>query len=60
MRDDLVSRRAVMDSLCAEYNRRYAAGETKGLRLAWIEKAVSDTPPATQNDLIRALEDDLK
>ncbi len=60
MRNDLVNRRAVMDSLCKEYNRRYMAGEHDGLKLAWIEKAVNDTPPATQNELLKALEDDLK
>lgn len=41
MRDDIVSRSAVMASLVAEYNRRYSEG---GLKLAWIEKAVNDTP----------------
>ena len=41
MRDDIVSRREVMASLVAEYNRRYSEG---GLKLAWIEKAVNDTP----------------
>ena len=41
MRDDIVSRREVMKSIVAEYNRRYSEG---GLRLAWIEKAVNDTP----------------
>lgn len=43
MRNDLVSRKAVMDSLTAEYNRRFR--EHDGLRLAYIEKAVDDVPP---------------
>ena len=38
MRDDMVSRKAVMDELVKEYNRK-AVG--KGLALAWIEKAVN-------------------
>lgn len=46
MRDDIVSRSAVMASLVAEYNRRYSEG---GLKLAWIEKAVNDTPNAWIN-----------
>lgn len=41
MRDDIVSRREIMKSLVTEYNRRYSEG---GLKLAWIEKAVNDTP----------------
>lgn len=41
MRDDIVSRREVMASLVAEYNRSYSEG---GLKLAWIEKSVNDTP----------------
>ena len=41
MRDDIVRRSEVMDFLTAEYNRRYKEG---GLKLAWIEKAVNDTP----------------
>ena len=38
MRNDMVSRKAVMDELVKEYNRK-AIG--KGLELAWIEKAVN-------------------
>lgn len=41
MRDDLVRRSEVMESLTAEYNRRYKEG---GLKLAWIEKAVNEAP----------------
>jgi len=41
MRNDLVVRSEVMRSLTDEYNRRYKEG---GLKLAWIEKAVNDTP----------------
>ena len=37
MRDDMVSRKAVMDELVKEYNRKAKDG---GLALAWIEKAV--------------------
>lgn len=46
MRDDLISRREVMDSLTNEYNRRFMAGDRGGLKMAWIEKAVDDVPPA--------------
>ena len=49
MNDELITRTAVMKSLKAEYNRRGTGG---GLKLAWIEKAVSDTPSA-QPDIIR-------
>jgi hypothetical protein len=38
MRDDMVSRKAVMDELVKEYNRKAKDG---GLALAWIEKAVN-------------------
>lgn len=41
--DDLISRKAVMASLTKEYNRRFKEG---GLKLAWIEKAVNETPSA--------------
>ena len=41
MKDDTVSRAAVMQSLTAEYNRRRTGD---GLKLAWIEKAVNDVP----------------
>lgn len=37
MKDDTVSRAAVMQSLTREYNRRRTGD---GLKLAWIEKAV--------------------
>ena len=43
MNDELITRTAVMESLTAEYNRK---GTGDGLKLAWIEKAVSDTPSA--------------
>jgi hypothetical protein len=36
----------LMQSICAEYNRRFLAGDRGGLKLAWIEKAVNDTPDA--------------
>jgi len=49
MNDELITRTAVMESLKAEYNRR---GTGDGLKLAWIEKAVSDTPSA-QPEIIR-------
>ena len=38
MNDDLVFRRAVLDSLVDEYNKRRQEG---GLKLAWIELAVN-------------------
>lgn len=41
MKDDTVSRAAVMESLTKEYNRRLPAD---GLKLAWIEKAVNEVP----------------
>ena len=44
MRDDMISREAVMKSLCDEYNRRYVSGEKGGLKLAYIESAVSRVP----------------
>lgn len=43
MNDDTISRKAVMESLTKEYNRRFQEG---GLKLAWIEKAVNETPAA--------------
>lgn len=46
MRNDLVIRSEIMRSLTEEYNRRYKEG---GLKLAWIEKAVNDTPNAWIN-----------
>ena len=45
MKDDLISRAAVKKSLVAEYNRKRTGD---GLHLAWIEKAIDDTPPAQQ------------
>ena len=42
MRDDLVRRSDVMESLTAEYNRKYKEG--CGLQLAYIEKAVNEAP----------------
>lgn len=41
MRDDYISRKAVMASLIEEYNRRKEDG---GLKLAWIELAINRTP----------------
>ena len=40
MKNDYVSRQAIMDSLVKEYNNRHSDG---GLRLAWIELAVNRT-----------------
>ncbi|MBR3238976.1 MAG: hypothetical protein IKF99_11120 [Oscillospiraceae bacterium] len=70
MRTDLVRRDEVMKALVTEYNRRYAAGEKDGLRLAWIEKAVNSVPadPSVEKiickiekDLLNdPMEDDLK
>lgn len=48
MNDELVSRKAVMDELVKEYNRRYDAGDRGGLKLAWIEKAVNSAPCVNQ------------
>lgn len=57
MNDRLVSTDAVMQSICEEYNRRFLAGDRGGLKLAWIEKAVNDTPtfsaPSAQSEIIR-------
>lgn len=50
MRHDLIRRDEVMDALTQEYNRRYAAGEKDGLRLAWIEKAVNSVTAADEED----------
>ena len=41
---DLIDRKAVMESITAEYNRK---GTGDGLRLAWIEKAVNSVPSVT-------------
>lgn len=41
--DELVSRRAVIKSVTQEYNRRRTGD---GLKLAWIEKAINETPAA--------------
>lgn len=41
---ELISREAVMQALCREYNYRFQQGERGGLRLAWIEKAVNSVP----------------
>ena len=38
---DCIDRKAAMCSLVKEYNRRRSGD---GLRLAWIEKAIDDTP----------------
>ena len=43
MRDDLVSRKEIIDSLVNEYNRKRT---NDGLKLAWIEKAVNVVPSA--------------
>ncbi len=34
-----------MGSLTKEYNRRFQLGDRGGLKLAWIENAVSTAPP---------------
>ena len=47
MNDDTISRKAVMESLTREYNRRFKEG---GLKLAWIEKAVNETPAAQSEE----------
>lgn len=49
MKDDTVSRAAVMESLTREYNRRRTGD---GLKLAWIEKAVNDVPEV-KTEIIR-------
>ena len=41
---DLIDKKAVMESITAEYNRK---GTGDGLRLAWIEKAVNSVPPVS-------------
>ena len=41
---DCISRQAALASLVKEYNRRFSLGERNGLKMAWIEKAVDDTP----------------
>ena len=41
--DALVSKKELMVSMTEEYNRK-KAWRTGGLQLAWIEKAVNDTP----------------
>ena len=38
---DTISRKAVMESLTREYNRRF---KEEGLKPAWIEKAVNEAP----------------
>ncbi len=52
MKDDTVSRVAVMESLTREYNRRRTGD---GLKLAWIEKAVNDVPEV-KTEIIRCKE----
>lgn len=49
----LVDRKQVMEHLTKEYNRRFFQGERDGLKLAWIEKAVNDTPAADGVKVIR-------
>ena len=49
MKDDTVSRAAVMESLTKEYNRRRTGD---GLKLAWIEKAVNEVPEV-KTEIIR-------
>lgn len=49
MKDDTVSRAAVMQSLTREYNRRRTGD---GLKLAWIEKAVNEVPEV-KTEIIR-------
>lgn len=58
MRDDLVSRKAVIESLTKEYNRRIKAGDRGGLKLAWIEKAVDDVDPADDCRTCKYLENE--
>ena len=52
MKDDTVSRAAVMQSLTREYNRRRTGD---GLKLAWIEKAVNEVPEV-KTEIIRCKE----
>lgn len=42
----LVDTEDLMVSICKEYDRKAVRGQ--GLQLAWIEKAVNDTPTATR------------
>lgn len=51
MKDDTVSRAAVMQSLTKEYNRRRTGD---GLKLAWIEKAVNDVPAEESTDTVKS------
>lgn len=57
MRNDLVKRNEVMESLANEYNKRYRVeGDTfRGLKLAWIEKAINDVHSAVP-EIIRCRE----
>lgn len=41
--DELISRQAAIKSVTQEYNRRRTGD---GLKLAWIEKAINETPAA--------------
>lgn len=42
MRDDLIRRSEAIESCAREYNKRFKEGN--GLQLAYIEKAINDTP----------------
>lgn len=57
MRNDLVKRNEVMESLANEYNKRYRVeGDSfRGLKLAWIEKAINDVHLAVP-EIIRCRE----
>lgn len=49
MRSELVDRAKVMESLTKEYNIRW---DERGLKLAWIEKAVNEVPAAKPSSYI--------
>lgn len=53
MRSELVDRAEVMASLVREYNIRWPEG---GLKLAWIEKAVSEVKPVDSINRQRLIE----
>ena len=57
MRNDLVKRNEVMESLTKEYNRRYRVegASFSGLKLAWIEGAINDVHSAVP-EIIRCRE----
>lgn len=49
MKSELVDRAKVMESLTKEYNIRW---DERGLKLAWIEKAVNEVPAAKPSSYI--------